>query len=167
MDCPLGFLMRQIVDRSIFKAYINSLLRLCLGNMQYLGNGRHAETQNPCATILRLISEKIALFMSNCVVHVKNSQLCSSEYLEYFQVIDRNLDRKEGFTRLSKTVYCRKTVKNKFYRTYAYYNFAGWEVRFKCKCIEAWSVPTKTAKNWHANKTVLRWAGHCYVAVRS
>jgi hypothetical protein len=82
-------------------------------------------------------------------------------------VRDRNLDRKEGFTRLNKTVYCRKTVKNKFYRTYAYYSFAGWEVRFKCKCIEAWSVPTKTAKNWHANKTVLRWAGHCYVAVRS
>ena len=52
--------------------------------------------------------------MSNCVVHVKSSQFPSSEYLKYFQVRDRNLDRKEGFTRLNKEFIAARLLKTCF-----------------------------------------------------
>ena len=74
--------------------------------------------------------------MSNCAIHVKNSQLQPSVYLKHLQVKDHNLDRKDGLYTLDQRVYCRKTVKNRFYRTYAYYNFAGWEARFKCDALK-------------------------------
>jgi hypothetical protein len=61
--------------------------------------------------ILSLILEKIAFFMSNCAVHVKNGQFRSSEYSQYFQVGDYNLDRKEGFTRLNKEVIAARLLK--------------------------------------------------------
>jgi hypothetical protein len=52
--------------------------------------------------------------MSNCVVHVKNSQFHSSEYLEYFQVKDHNLDRKEGFIHLNKELIAARLLKTCF-----------------------------------------------------
>ena len=82
--------------------------------MQYRVTDNTQKNRNSSTIFLRPILEKIALFMSNCVIHVKNSQFHSSEYLKYFQVRDHNLDRKEGFIRLNKEFIAARLLKTCF-----------------------------------------------------
>jgi len=62
----------------------------------------------------RSILGKIALFMSNCLVHVKKSLLHSFEYLKYFRLRFRNLDRKDGYSQLNKELIAARLLKTSF-----------------------------------------------------
>ena len=156
--------MKQIVERHLKLTLIRCYAET--SNVQHQVTGNTKKHGTSWTIFLRSILEKIALFMSNCAVHVKNRQFRSSEYLKYSQVRDPNLDRKEGFYALKQRVYCRKIVKNMFYRTQAYYNLQVEKYALNANALKQGACQSKTAENWHATKTLLQWAGHRYVAVK-